>query len=50
MAGGGLTIGDTHAYGEPFDFALSELEMAEIRRLARHGERIVDWTWSPKWD
>ena len=21
---GGLTIGDTHAYGEPFDFALSE--------------------------
>jgi len=33
-----------------FDFALSELEMAEIGRLARRGERIVDWTWSPKWD
>jgi diketogulonate reductase-like aldo/keto reductase len=33
-----------------FDFALSELEMAEIARLARRGERIVDWTWSPKWD
>jgi 2,5-diketo-D-gluconate reductase B len=33
-----------------FDFALSEFEMAEIGRLARRGERIVDWTWSPKWD
>ena len=33
-----------------FDFTLSELEMAEIRRLARRGDRIVDWTWSPKWD
>ena len=33
-----------------FDFTLSELEMAEIRRLARRGGRIVDWTWSPKWD
>lgn len=33
-----------------FDFALSEFEMAEIGRLARSGERIVDWTWSPKWD
>lgn len=33
-----------------FDFALSEIEMAEIGRLARRGERIVDWTWSPKWD
>jgi 2,5-diketo-D-gluconate reductase B len=33
-----------------FDFTLSELEMAEIGRLARRGERIVDWTWSPKWD
>jgi diketogulonate reductase-like aldo/keto reductase len=33
-----------------FDFALSELEMAEIVRLARRGQRIVDWTWSPKWD
>ena len=33
-----------------FDFALSEFEMAEIGRLARRGSRIVDWTWSPKWD
>ena len=33
-----------------FDFALTELEMAEVRRLARRGDRIVDWTWSPKWD
>ena len=30
---GGLTIGDTHAYGEPFDFALSEDPTAEL--LAR---------------
>ena len=33
-----------------FDFALSEAEMAEIGALARRGGRIVDWTWSPKWD
>jgi diketogulonate reductase-like aldo/keto reductase len=33
-----------------FDFALSEDEMAEIRGLAHRGGRIVDWTWSPKWD
>jgi FAD dependent oxidoreductase TIGR03364 len=30
---GGLTIGDTHAYGEPFDFALSEAPTEEL--LAR---------------
>jgi FAD dependent oxidoreductase TIGR03364 len=30
---GGLTIGDTHAYDEPFDFALSEAPTAEL--LAR---------------
>ncbi len=30
---GGLTIGDTHAYGEPFDFALSEDPTDEL--LAR---------------
>jgi 2,5-diketo-D-gluconate reductase B len=33
-----------------FDFALSEAEMAEIATLARRGGRIVDWTWSPRWD
>jgi FAD dependent oxidoreductase TIGR03364 len=27
---GGLTIGDTHAYGEPFDFALSEEPTLEL--------------------
>ena len=32
---GGLTIGDTHAYGEPFDFALSEDATEEL--LARAG-------------
>lgn len=33
-----------------FDFELSELEMDAIRKLAHRGSRIVDWTWSPKWD
>jgi len=33
-----------------FDFALSEAEMAEIAGLAHRSGRIVDWTWSPKWD
>jgi diketogulonate reductase-like aldo/keto reductase len=33
-----------------FDFSLNDIEMAEIRKLARRAERIVDWTWSPKWD
>jgi diketogulonate reductase-like aldo/keto reductase len=32
-----------------FDFELSDAEMREIAGLA-HGGRIVDWTWSPKWD
>jgi FAD dependent oxidoreductase TIGR03364 len=32
---GGLTIGDTHAYDEPFDFALSEAPTAEL--LSRAG-------------
>ncbi|HEY5385973.1 MAG TPA: FAD-dependent oxidoreductase [Acidimicrobiales bacterium] len=32
---GGLTIGDTHAYGEPFDFALCEDPTREL--LARAG-------------
>ena len=38
---GGLTIGDTHAYGEPFDFALAEDPTLELldraRRHPRHG-------------
>jgi 2,5-diketo-D-gluconate reductase B len=33
-----------------FDFELSEQEMQEIYKLAHRGGRIVDWTWSPKWD
>jgi 2,5-diketo-D-gluconate reductase B len=33
-----------------FDFELSEREMKEIAGLARSGGRIVDWTYSPKWD
>ena len=32
---GGLTIGDTHAYGEPFDFALSEDPTDELLGRAR---------------
>jgi 2,5-diketo-D-gluconate reductase B len=32
------------------DFDLSDAEMKEIAGLARRGGRIVDWTWSPKWD
>jgi FAD dependent oxidoreductase TIGR03364 len=34
-ADGGLTIGDTHAYGEPFDFALCEEPTAELLARAR---------------
>jgi diketogulonate reductase-like aldo/keto reductase len=33
-----------------FDFELSDTEMREIAGLARRGGRIVDWTWSPRWD
>lgn len=32
---GGLTIGDTHAYGEPFDFALCEDPTLELLQRAR---------------
>jgi len=32
---GGLTIGDTHAYGEPFDFALCEDPTEELLSRAR---------------
>ena len=34
-ADGGLTIGDTHAYEEPFDFALREEPMVELLARAR---------------
>jgi diketogulonate reductase-like aldo/keto reductase len=33
-----------------FDFELSEQEMQDIYRLAHRTGRLVDWTWSPKWD
>jgi len=33
-----------------FDFTLSEFEMAQIRELSLRNDRLVDWTWSPKWD
>jgi len=33
-----------------FDFALTDAEMQEIYSLAHRGGRVVDWTWSPKWD
>ncbi len=33
-----------------FDFELSSAEMAQIAALAKRGGRIVDWSWSPKWD
>ena len=33
-----------------FDFELTDREMKEIAGLARSSGRIVDWTWSPKWD
>ncbi len=33
-----------------FDFALSEAEMTGIRALSQRQGRIVDWSWSPKWD
>jgi 2,5-diketo-D-gluconate reductase B len=33
-----------------FDIDLSDAEMKEIAGLARSRGRIVDWSWSPKWD
>jgi diketogulonate reductase-like aldo/keto reductase len=33
-----------------FDFTLTDAEMQEIHRLSGRKGRIVDWTWSPKWD
>ncbi len=33
-----------------FGFELADAEMREIGGLARRDGRIVDWSWSPKWD
>jgi 2,5-diketo-D-gluconate reductase B len=33
-----------------FDFELSEEEMRTIHQLAKRGNRMVDWAWSPQWD
>ncbi len=33
-----------------FDFELDSAEMEEIRGLARHGGRVVDWSGAPDWD
>jgi FAD dependent oxidoreductase TIGR03364 len=43
-AAGGLTIGDTHVYDEPFDFAVDETLYAELRRRA---EEILGWAVPP---
>jgi diketogulonate reductase-like aldo/keto reductase len=32
------------------DFELSATEMTDIAGLARRGGRVVDWSYSPKWD
>jgi 2,5-diketo-D-gluconate reductase B len=33
-----------------FDFELSDADMREVHNLSGRNNRIVDWTWSPKWD
>jgi diketogulonate reductase-like aldo/keto reductase len=33
-----------------FDFELTAAEMKQVSGLAQRGGRIVDWSWSPKWD
>lgn len=43
-AGGGLTIGDTHVYEEPFDFAVEEFLYDRLRARA---EEILGWTVPP---
>jgi 2,5-diketo-D-gluconate reductase B len=35
---------------ELFDFELTDAEMREVHGLSGRDGRIVDWTWSPKWD
>jgi FAD dependent oxidoreductase TIGR03364 len=43
-AAGGLTIGDTHAYDEPFDFAVEEHLYTD---LAARAEAVLGWTLPP---
>jgi FAD dependent oxidoreductase TIGR03364 len=43
-ASGGLTIGDTHVYDEPFDFAVEEDPALDLRRRA---EAILGWELPP---
>jgi glycine/D-amino acid oxidase-like deaminating enzyme len=43
-AAGGLTIGDTHVYEEPFDFAVEELLYDRLRHRA---EQILGWDLPP---
>jgi FAD dependent oxidoreductase TIGR03364 len=40
-ANGSLTIGDTHTYDEPFDFAVEESVVRELRRRA---EEVLGWS------
>ena len=43
-AGGGLTIGDTHSYDEPFDFAVEEHLYEDLRARA---EALLGWSLPP---
>ncbi len=43
-AAGGLTIGDTHVYDEPFDFAVEEHLYDELRARA---ESVLGWPTAP---
>jgi FAD dependent oxidoreductase TIGR03364 len=43
-AGGGLTIGDTHTYDEPFDFAVEEVVYDD---LAARAEAVLGWPLPP---
>ncbi len=43
-ASGGLTIGDTHVYDEPFDFAVDELPYGDLHDRA---ESILGWPLPP---
>ena len=43
-AAGGLTIGDTHSYDEPFDFAVEEHLYQD---LAARAEAVLGWPLPP---